>query len=420
MPLPGVLRHPAARVLLAIAAGATLGAVAPAAAAPCKVLADLFLNAVKLVTAPVIFLTVALGIAAMRDLGQLGRVGLKALVYFEVVSTVALAIGLVVVNVTRPGDGLDLSALAKADVSRFVQQGGALSWSEFVTHLVPASAVEAFARGDMLQVVVVALLAGIALVTAGGDAEPIVVAMERLAKVVYAAVAIVMRFAPLGAFGAMAYTVGTFGLRALLPLGRLMLDVYLTMALFVGVVLWGIARWSGFSLWALLRTIRDELLLVLATSSSEPALPRMLAKLEAFGCHRSIVGLVLPAGYSFNLDGTAIYLSMAVVFLAQVYGVDLSIGAQLGVLGVLMVTSKGAAGVTGSGFIVLASTLAAVKVVPVEGLAILLGVDRFMSEARAITNLCGNAVATVVVARAEGKFSAPQAPADGRSGGRAD
>jgi aerobic C4-dicarboxylate transport protein len=256
----------------------------------------------------------------------------------------------------------------------------------------------------VLQIVIVAILVGVAMVLAGPEAEPLVGTLERLAKVVYAGVGLVMLAAPIGAFGAMAYTIGAFGLEALLPLARLLLDVYVTMALFVGVVLWGIARWSGFSLWRLLRVIRDELLLVLGTSSSEAALPRLMVKLERFGCARPIVGLVLPAGYSFNLDGTAIYLSMATIFLAQVYGIDLPLGTQLAVLGVLMITSKGAAGVTGSGFIVLASTLAAIKVVPVEGVALLLGVDRFMSEARAITNLIGNAVGTVVLARHEGEF----------------
>jgi aerobic C4-dicarboxylate transport protein len=397
-----MLRHPTLRVLLAIILGAALGSFAPAAGQAAKPLADLFINAVKLVTGPVVFVTVTLGIAAMQDLRRVGRIGLKALIYFETVTTAALAIGLVVVNVTRPGAGLDLSVLPGTAA---VPTGERMSWGQFLVHLVPASAVDAFARGDMLQIVVVALLVGVALVLAGEPALSLVRGLERIARVVYAAVGIVMLAAPLGAFGAMAYTVGAFGLAALLPLARLLLDVYVTMALFIGVVLWGICRWSGFSLLALLRTIRDEILLVLGTSSSEAALPRLMTKLERFGCSRPIVGLVLPAGYSFNLDGTAIYLSMAVVFLAQVNGIDLDWGTQLGLLAVLMVTSKGAAGVTGSGFVVLASTLAAVKVVPVASLAILLGVDRFMSEARAITNLIGNAVGTVVIARHEGAFT---------------
>jgi len=398
------LRHPTLRVLLAILAGVIVGLVDPETGRALKPLGDLFVNAVKLVTAPVVFLTVTLGIAAMRDLKRVGRVGLKALLYFEVVSTAALGIGLAVVNLTKPGAGLDMSHLAKGDVTRFVEAGKGLSWSAFLVHLVPSSAVDAFARGDVLQIVIVAILVGVAMVLAGPEAEPLVGTLERLAKVVYAGVGLVMLAAPIGAFGAMAYTIGAFGLEALLPLARLLLDVYVTMALFVGVVLWGIARWSGFSLWRLLRVIRDELLLVLGTSSSEAALPRLMVKLERFGCARPIVGLVLPAGYSFNLDGTAIYLSMATIFLAQVYGIDLPLGTQLAVLGVLMITSKGAAGVTGSGFIVLASTLAAIKVVPVEGVALLLGVDRFMSEARAVTNLIGNAVGTVVLARHEGEF----------------
>lgn len=401
-----MLRHPTLRVLLAIVLGAALGAFAPSAGQATKPLGDLFINAVKLVTGPVVFVTVTLGIAAMQDLRRVGRVGLKALIYFEIVTTAALAIGLVVVNVTRPGAGLDLSSLPGATEAA-APSGERMSWGQFLVHLVPASAMDAFARGDMLQIVVVALLTGVALVLAGEPALPLVRGLERISRVVYAAVGIVMLAAPVGAFGAMAYTVGAFGLAALLPLARLLLDVYVTMALFIGVVLWGICRWSGFSLAALLRTIRDEILLVLGTSSSEAALPRLMTKLERFGCSRPIVGLVLPAGYSFNLDGTAIYLSMAVVFLAQVNGIALDWTTQLGVLAVLMVTSKGAAGVTGSGFVVLASTLAAVKVVPVASLAILLGVDRFMSEARAITNLIGNAVGTVVIARHEGEFTEP-------------
>lgn len=396
------LRHPIVRVLLAIIAGVLLGLLAPARAAAMRPLADLFVNAVKLVTTPVIFLTIVLGIASMRDLRRVGRVGVKALVYFEVVTTAALAIGLLVVNLTRPGAGLDLGAVGATGAA--LPAAEPLSWGRFLVHLVPASAVDAFARGDVLQVVVVALLAGVALVVAGTEAEPVIGGLERLAKVAYAAVGLVMAIAPIGAFGAMAATIGTVGVRALLPLGRLLLDVYLTMALFVGVVLWAIARWSGFSLWALLRQIREEIVLVIGTSSSEAALPRLILKLEQFGCSRPVTGLVVPAGYSFNLDGTSIYLAMAVVFLAQIHGLDLPLGTQLMVLGVLMITSKGAAGVTGSGFVVLTSTLAAIKVVPLEGAAILLAVDRFMSEARAVTNLIGNAVGTVVVARWEGEF----------------
>jgi aerobic C4-dicarboxylate transport protein len=357
-----------------------------------------------MVIAPIIFLTVVLGIASMGDMRRLGRVGGKALLYFEVVTTVALAIGLVVVNVVRPGDGLDASTMARGDVSRYTAPAEQLSAVGFLTHIVPSNVVAAFAGGDVLQVVFFAVLFGVALASLGEAGRPLLDLFDRLAKVFFKIVAFVMRLAPLGAFGAMAYTVGTFGLATLLPLGKLMLSVYITMFLFVFVVLNLIARLYGFSLLAFLKYIRAELVIVLGTSSSEAVLPRMMDRLERYGCARPIVGLVVPAGYSFNLDGTSIYLSMAVVFLAQVYDVQLGWGKQLAVLAVLMLTSKGAAGVTGSGFIVLASTLSAMRVVPVEGVAILLGVDRFMSEARAIVNVIGNGVATVVIAKSEGAF----------------
>jgi aerobic C4-dicarboxylate transport protein len=392
------------QVLVAITLGVILGLLAPGAGRAMKPVGDTFVNLVKMVIAPVIFLTIVLGIANMRDLRKVGRVGGKALLYFEIVTTFALAIGLLVVNVTKPGAGLDVGALAKGDVSKLAEQGKAMSFLEFFTHIVPSSAVDAFAKGDVLQVVFFAVLFGVALASIGPSGAPLTDVLERLSQVIFRIVALVMKVAPIGAFGAMAYTVGTFGVRSLLPLGRLMLDVYLTMFLFIFVVLNLILRAYGFSLWEYLKFVREEILIVLGTSSSEAALPRMLAKMERYGCARSVVGLVIPAGYSFNLDGTSIYLSMAALFVAQAFGVQLSIGQQLSVLGVLMLTSKGAAGVTGSGFIVLASTLSAMRVVPVEGVAILLGVDRFMSEARAITNLIGNGAATLVIARSESSF----------------
>ena len=392
------------QVLVAITLGVLLGLVAPDTAKAMKPVGDTFINLVKMIITPVIFLTIVLGIANMSDIKKVGRVGGKALLYFEIVTTFALAIGLLVVNITKPGAGLDVSALAKGDISKFAEAGKALTWVDFVTHIVPSSVVGAFASGDVLQVVFFAVLFGIALAFTGEKGRPLTESLERLSQVFFRIVAIVMKVAPIGAFGAMAYTIGTFGVRSLLPLGRLMLDVYLTMFLFIFIVLNLILRWYGFSLWEYLKFIREEIVLVLGTSSSEAALPRMLEKMERYGCARSVVGLVIPAGYSFNLDGTSIYLSMATLFLAQAFGVQLGIGQQLGVLGVLMLTSKGAAGVTGSGFIVLASTLAALRVVPIEGVAILLGVDRFMSEARAITNLIGNGVATLVVARSENAF----------------
>ena len=396
------------QVLVAITLGVVLGLLSPEAGRAMKPLGDTFINLVKMVIAPVIFLTIVLGIANMSDLRKVGRVGGKALLYFEIVTTFALAIGLVVVNVTKPGVGLDVSSLAKGDVSKFTEQGKSMSFVDFATHIVPSSAVDAFAKGDVLQVVFFAVLFGFALASLGSRGRPLTEVLESGSQVFFRIVAIVMKVAPIGAFGAMAYTIGAFGVRSLLPLGRLMLDVYVTMFLFIFVVLNLILRWYGFSLWEYLKFIREEILIVLGTSSSEAALPRMLDKMERYGCSRSVVGLVIPAGYSFNLDGTSIYLSMAALFIAQAFGVDLSITQQLSVLGVLMLTSKGAAGVTGSGFIVLASTLAAMRVVPVEGVAILLGVDRFMSEARAITNLIGNGAATLVIARSENAFDERQ------------
>ena len=394
------------RVLLAVLIGVILGIVAPDTAKAMRPMGDTFINLVRMVIAPVIFLTVVLGIAHMRDLRKVGRVGGKAFLYFELVTTVALAIGLVIVNVSKPGAGIDRAALAGGDISRYATAGQQLSILEFFTHIVPSSVVEAFAKGDILQVVFFAVLFGAAVAMMGEAADALVKLLDQLLHAMFKIVAMIMVVAPFGAFGAMAYTVGNFGLKTLVPLARLMMDVYLTMAVFVFVVLGLIARASGFSLWKLLVYIKDEILLVLGTSSSEAALPRLMERLEQAGCSRSVVGLVVPAGYSFNLDGTSIYLSMAVIFLAQAFGIDLPIREQLFVLGVLMITSKGAAGVTGSGFIVLASTLASLKVVPLEGLALLLGVDRFMSEARAITNLIGNAVATVVLSRHEHAYDA--------------
>jgi aerobic C4-dicarboxylate transport protein len=392
------------QVLCAVALGALLGALDPALGRALRPVGDTFVKLVKMVIGPIIFLTIVLGISNIADLKKVGRVGGKALLYFEIVTTFALAIGLLVVNVTRPGSGLAAANIAAGDASSYTAQSKSLSFTEFLTHIVPSSAVEAFAQGDILQIVFFSVLFGVALTALGESGRPLAEVLDTTLHVFFRIVALVMKVAPIGAFGAMAFTVGNFGLRTLLPLGRLMLDVYLTMFLFIFVVLNLIARAYGFSLWTFLKYISEEILIVLGTSSSEAALPGMLAKLERYGCARSVVGLVIPTGYSFNLDGTSIYLSMATVFLAQVYDVDLSLRQQLGILAVLMVTSKGAAGVTGSGFIVLASTLQAMKVVPVEGIALLLGVDRFMSEARAITNLIGNGVATLVISRSEGAF----------------
>jgi aerobic C4-dicarboxylate transport protein len=399
-----IARHPSAQVLVAVVLGVVVGALRPEWGAAMRLVSDTFINLVKMIVTPVIFLTIVIGIAGAGSLRRVGRVGVKALVYFEVVSTASLAIGLIVVNLTRPGAGLDPSRLPHGDVSRFVdgaQQGSAV---DILTHVVPSSIVGAFATGDVLQVVFVAIVFGVALAAVGESGRPVLALIQSLERVFFRLVALIMLVAPIGAFGAMAYTVATFGLDSLRPLLRVMADVYLTMAVFVFVVLGLIARLAGFRLLSYLRHIKDEILLVLGTSSSEAALPGIMEKLVAFGCARPVVGLVIPAGYSFNLDGTSIYLAMAVGFLAQVFGVHMTLGQQLGTLLVLMLTSKGAAGVTGSGFIVLASTLSSTHLIPVAGLALLLGIDRFMSEARAIVNLIGNGVATIVVARSEGAF----------------
>lgn len=397
-------RNLTVRVLVAITLGILLGVLEPGWGKAMKPVGDTFVNLVRMVIGPVVFLTIVIGIGHTMDLKKLGRVGLKAFIYFEVVTTLALAIGLLVMNTMKPGAGIDASRAHGADISRYTEAAKDMNIVDFFTHIVPNSIVGAFAQGEMLQIVFFSVLFGAALVSMGRAGRPILTFLESLGQLFFKLVSMVMVVAPLGAFGAMAYTIGNFGLSSLLSLGRLMAAVYLTMALFIFIVLNLIARRYGISLWRLLAFIKEEILIVLGTSSSEAALPRAMDKLERLGCSRSIVGLVMPAGYSFNLDGTSIYLSMATLFIAQVYGVDLSLGQQLSVLAVLMITSKGAAGVTGSGFIVLASTLAALKVVPLEGLALLLGVDRFMSEARAITNLIGNALATVVIAKSEDAF----------------
>ena len=410
-----ITRNLTFQVLVAVTLAVMLGALYPAAGVAMKPLGDVFINLVKMIIAPIIFLTIVLGIASMHDIRKVGRVGGKAFIYFEVVTTIALALGLLVANVTRPGAGIDVSSLAGADIAQYTTAAKQLNFVDFLTHIVPSSIIGAFANGDILQIVFFSLLFGVALSGLGESGRPVTAGLEKLSQVFFRITAIVMRVAPLGAFGAMAYTIGKFGIRALLPLAHLMGGVYLTMVLFIFVGLNLIARISGFSLWELLKYIRAEILIVLGTSSSEAALPSMLERMTAYGCDRSVVGLVIPAGYSFNLDGTSIYLSMATIFIAQAFGINLSFAQQLSVMAVLIVTSKGAAGVTGSGFIVLASTLSAMHTVPVEGIALVLGVDRFMSEARAITNLIGNAVATVVIARSEGAFD-PVRHADAMAG----
>ena len=396
--------HLYVQVLVAIAIGVALGRYAPATATAMKPLGDAFVRLIKMMIAPIIFATVVVGIARIGDMREVGRVGLKALIYFEAVSTLALAIGLVVVNVVRPGVGVnaDPGKLDTSGIAGYAREGKAMTGVEHLLHIIPDSAVGAFAGGEILQVLLVSVLFGVALARSGAAGRPLVDLLDRLVHVLFDVIGIIMRAAPLGAFGAMAFTVGKFGAGSLLALGTLMACVYATCLLFVFVVLGTIARLTGFRIGRFLRYIKEEILIVLGTSSSEAALPRMIVKLERLGCAKPVVGLVIPTGYSFNLDGTSIYLTMAAVFIAQATNVRLGLVQQLEILGVLLLTSKGAAAVTGGGFITLAATLSATGTVPVAGLALLLGIDRFMSEARAITNLIGNGVATLVVARWEG------------------
>ena len=399
------------QVLAAIALGVLVGALFPSFGAALKPVADTFISLIKMLIAPIIFLTVVLGIAGMGSLKKVGRVGGKALLYFELVTTLALAIGIGVANLTQPGAGVQATAQAvlqdrkqTAEATKFTAQAGEMNWVEFFTHIVPDNVVGAFAKGDILQVLLFAVLFGLALNKMGEAAQPLVRTFDRLSHAMFTVLAMVMKLAPLGAFGGMAFTIGKYGIATLLPLGKLMLVVYATMFLFIFVVLNLILRYYKLRLLPYLSFIKEEILLVLGTSSSESAMPRMIDKMERYGCSRSVAGLVIPTGYSFNLDGTSIYLSIAVIFLAQAFNIQLALSQQLSLIAILVVTSKGAAGVTGSGFIVLASTLAATKVIPVESVALLLGVDRFMSEARAITNVIGNGIATLVVAKSEGEF----------------
>ncbi len=400
-----IFKNLTVQVVIAIVIGVVVGLVWPNVGKEMKPLGDTFINAVKMVIAPIIFLTIVLGIAKMGDMKKVGKVGGKALIYFEVVTTLALVIGLIVVNLVKPGAGLNYNELEKGDVSKYTAEGAqGINWIEFVTQIVPSNMVDAFAKGDILQVLFFSILFGVGLAALGEKGKVVIEFMDKLSLVFFKIIGYIMRAAPIGAFAAMAYTIGHYGLTSLVPLGKLMISVYITMFLFIFVILNIICKMNGFSLWNYLKFIKEEILIVLGTSSSESVLPRMMDKMERYGASKSVVGLVIPTGYSFNLDGTSIYLSMAVVFLAQVFGVDLSIGQQITIILILMLTSKGAAGVTGSGFIVLASTLAALQIIPLEGLALLLGVDRFMSEGRAIVNLIGNGIATMVVAKSVNEF----------------
>jgi aerobic C4-dicarboxylate transport protein len=399
------------QVLIGIVLGGVLGWLKPEWGVALKPLGDGFVNLVKMLIGPIIFTTVVVGLAGMGDLKKVGRVGAKALIYFEVLTTLALIIGLVVVNVVRPGAGFHATAasLDAKDVVSYAAAAKEMSTVDFLMHIIPRTFVSAFSEGEILQVLLLAILFGLALGRMGEHGRPIQNLLNEVARVFFGIVTIFTRLAPLAAGGAIAFTIGKYGVASLARLGGLMVCVYLTCLIFIVVVLGGISRLAGFSLWKILKYIRDELLIVLGTSSSEAALPLLMEKMERIGCARPVVGIVVPAGYSFNLDGTCIYLTMAALFIAQATDTPLSLSGQLGILAVLLLTSKGAAGVTGSGFITLAATLSATGRIPVAGMALILGVDRFMSEARAITNFIGNTIATLVVAKWDNAFDATKA-----------
>jgi len=394
-------------VLIAIVVGGSIGHFWPSVGVSLKPLGDGFIALIKMLIAPIIFLTVVHGVASVADVKKVGRVGGKAILYFEVVSTFALAIGLLAVNVLKPGAGfnVDPATLDGKAVAAYAEKAHSQSTVDFLLHIIPKTFTDAFTgNGDLLQVLLLAVMFGFAMTALGEKGKPVLEMFDSIAQVFFRMMAMIMRLAPIGAGGAMAFTIGKYGVDSLGPLAKLMGTFYLTCVVFVVVVLGTIARFTGFSIFKFLRYIKDELLLVLGTSSSESALVPLMQKLEKMGCPKSVVGLVVPSGYSFNLDGTNIYLTMAAIFIAQATNIDLTLGQELTLLAVAILTSKGASGVTGAGFITLAATLAVVPALPVAGLALILGIDRFMSEARAITNIIGNGVATVVVSASENEL----------------
>jgi len=392
-----------AQVILAILLGIIIGFFYPEFATRLKPLGDGFIKLVKMMIAPVIFCTIVSGIAGMQDVKKVGRVGIKAIIYFEVITTLALIIGLIVINILKPGVGMNIdpSTLDTKSVTAYVTQAKATNAVDFVLHIIPDNIISALANGDLLQILFFSVLFGIALSKIGEKAKPVLKGIKSVEAGLFAVINIIMKVAPVGAFGAMAFTIGRYGVGSLASLGQLMLSFYITCILFIVIVLGGVLKYFGFNLFRLLGFIKEEILIVLGTSSSEAALPSLMTKLQMVGCSESVVGLVVPTGYSFNLDGTSIYMTMAAVFLAQATNTPLTLSHQITMLLVLLLVSKGAAGVTGSGFITLAALLPAVGNIPVASIALILGIDRFMSEARAITNLIGNSVATVVVAKWE-------------------
>jgi aerobic C4-dicarboxylate transport protein len=395
------------QVLFAIFVGVLLGIYLPTDAVAMKPLGDGFIKLIKMIIAPVIFCTIVSGIAGMQDVKKIGRVGGKALLYFEVVSTFALVIGLFVANIVRPGDGFnaDPATLDTKAIAQYTEKASHQTTTDFLLHIIPNTVVDAFAKGDILQVLLISVLFGFALSLLGERGKPLLHIIDEAGAVVFGMVNIIMKVAPIGAFGAMAFTIGKYGIDSLLPLAKLMGSFYLTCFLFVFIVLGAIAKFTGFSIGRFIAYIKEELLIVLGTSSSESALPSLMKKLEKLGASKPVVGLVVPTGYSFNLDGTNIYMTMAALFVAQATNTELTLMQELTILGVAMLTSKGASGITGAGFITLAATLAVVPTIPVAGMALILGIDRFMSEARALTNFVGNGVAALVVAKWEGELN---------------
>jgi aerobic C4-dicarboxylate transport protein len=389
------------QVLIGIILGIIVGLLFPAFFQTGKIISDVFISLIKMVIAPIIFFTVVLGITGAGNMKKVGRVGGKGILYFEIVSTIALLIGLVVGTFIKPGKGVVLATTNKEKVAAYVDQGKEMNWVDFFTHIVPDNIIGAFAKGDIIQILFFSIFFAVGLMMIKKGNEGIINTFGVINKALFNILHIVMKLSPIGAFGGMAYTMGKFGIGSLLILGKFMLTFYITVLIFIFLILNGIMRYYGFSLIKLLKYLKEEIFIVIGASSSEAVLPSVMEKLEQAGCEKSVVGLIIPTGYSFNLDGTSIYLSMAIIFLAQVFDVEFSISQQLTIFGILLITSKGAAGVTGSGFIVLASTLTAIKVIPLEGLALLIGVDRFMSEARSVTNFIGNAVATVVISKHE-------------------
>jgi aerobic C4-dicarboxylate transport protein len=398
------------QVITAIVIGIALGHFYPELGEQMKPLGDTFIKLIKMIIAPIIFCTVVHGIASMQDMKKVGRVGLKALIYFELLTTLALIVGLIVMNTLQPGAGMDVDirALDTRAIQGFVAKSKDQSTLAFLTDIIPATVIGAFAQGEILQVLFFSILFAFGLQALGERGKLLLGVIDQASHALFGVVGIIMKVAPIGAFGAMAFTIGKYGVASLLSLAKLMAAFYLTCIIFIVFVLGFFAWLTGFNIFKFIRYIKEELLIVLGTSSSESVLPRMIAKMENLGCEKSVVGLVIPTGYSFNLDGTCIYLTMAALFLAQATGTDLSLAQQLGIVGILLLTSKGAAGVTGSGFIVLAATLASVGTIPVASIALILGIDRFMSEARALTNLIGNGVATVVVSKWENALDVPR------------